>query len=109
VDELALGSANAVVMISPANWHKKYAMCRLGVNDLADASLVVAAESLGTRKVFTADRKHFETYRVRRGHRHYPIEIVPAGLMACGSTAPKRRPCPRRRRVSSMAVFEAAR
>ena len=44
--------------------------------DLADASLVVAAESLGTRKVFTIDRKDFETYRVRRGHRHYPIHIV---------------------------------
>jgi hypothetical protein len=46
--------------------------------DLADASLVVAAESFGTRKVFTVDRNDFETYRVRRGHRHYPMEIVPA-------------------------------
>ena len=45
--------------------------------DLADASLVVAAEALGTRKVFTVDRRDFETYRVRRGHRHYPMEIVP--------------------------------
>ena len=44
--------------------------------DLADASLVAAAESLGTRRVFTVDRKDFETYRVRRGHRSYPIEIV---------------------------------
>jgi predicted nucleic acid-binding protein len=44
--------------------------------DLADASLVVAAESLGTRKVFTIDRNDFETYRVRRGHRVYPVEIV---------------------------------
>jgi predicted nucleic acid-binding protein len=44
--------------------------------DLADASLVAAAEALGTRKVFTIDRKDFETYRVRRGHRHYPVEIV---------------------------------
>lgn len=44
--------------------------------DLADASLVAAAEALGTRKVFTIDRRDFETYRVRRGHRHYPIEIV---------------------------------
>ena len=44
--------------------------------DLADASLVVAAEALGTRRVFTIDRKDFETYRVRRGHRHYPIEMV---------------------------------
>ena len=45
--------------------------------DLADASLVAAAESLGTRKVFTIDRKDFATYRVRRGHRHYPMEILP--------------------------------
>ena len=44
--------------------------------DLADASLVAAAEALGTRRVFTINRKDFETYRVRRGHRHYPVEIV---------------------------------
>jgi len=44
--------------------------------DLADASLVVAAEALATRKVFTVDRKDFEAYRVRRGHRAYPLEIL---------------------------------
>ena len=44
--------------------------------DLADASLVSAAEDLGTKKIFTIDRSDFETYRVRRGHRHYPFEIV---------------------------------
>ncbi len=44
--------------------------------DLADASLVAAAESLGAHKVFTVDRRDFETYRIRRGHRSYPIEIV---------------------------------
>ncbi len=44
--------------------------------DLADASLVAAAEALGTRRVFTIDRNDFETYRVRRGHRHSPVEIV---------------------------------
>jgi hypothetical protein len=44
--------------------------------DLADASLVAAAESLGTRQVFTIDRKDFETYRVRRGHRQQSMEIV---------------------------------
>jgi predicted nucleic acid-binding protein len=43
--------------------------------DLADASLVVAAEALSTRRVFTIDRKDFETYRVRRGHRHQPMQI----------------------------------
>jgi hypothetical protein len=44
--------------------------------DLADASLVTAAEALGTRRVFTIDRKDFETYKVRRGHRNQAIEIV---------------------------------
>lgn len=44
--------------------------------DLADASLVVAAEELSTRKIFTLDRSDFETYRVKRGHRHYPFEIL---------------------------------
>jgi uncharacterized protein len=44
--------------------------------DLADASLVAAAEALGTRQVFTIDRKDFETYRVRRGHRHHAMQIV---------------------------------
>jgi uncharacterized protein len=45
--------------------------------DLADASLVVAAESLGTRKVFTIDRRDFDTYRVRRGHRQYAFDVLP--------------------------------
>jgi hypothetical protein len=45
--------------------------------DLADASLIVAAETLTTRKVFTIDRKDFAAYRVRRGHRHYAVDIIP--------------------------------
>lgn len=44
--------------------------------DLVDASLVTAAEALGTRRVFTIDRNDFETYRVRRGHRHQAVQIV---------------------------------
>jgi predicted nucleic acid-binding protein len=44
--------------------------------DLADASLVVAAEALETRKIFTIDRNDFATYRVRRGHRHYTFEVL---------------------------------
>jgi hypothetical protein len=44
--------------------------------DFADASLVVAAEQADVRKIFTIDRNHFATYRVRRGHRQYPLEIV---------------------------------
>lgn len=45
--------------------------------DLADASVIAAAEALGTRKVFTLDRGDFETYRIRRGHRHFSAQIVP--------------------------------
>ena len=44
--------------------------------DLADASIVTAAEALRTRRVFTIDRSDFETYRVRLGHRHQSIHIV---------------------------------
>lgn len=44
--------------------------------DLADASLIVAAEALKTRKIFTIDRHDFATYRIRRGHRYYGVEIV---------------------------------
>jgi hypothetical protein len=42
--------------------------------DLAD-TLLVAAEALATRRVFTIDRKDFATYRVRQGNRHYAVEI----------------------------------
>ena len=44
--------------------------------DLADASIISAAETLGTRKVFTLDRRDFDAYRVKRGHRHLAVEIV---------------------------------
>lgn len=46
--------------------------------DLADASLVTAAEALDTRTIFTIDRNDFETYRARRGHRHFALEVIPA-------------------------------
>jgi uncharacterized protein len=44
--------------------------------DFADASLIVAAEALRTRKIFTIDRRDFTTYRIRRGHRYYNVEII---------------------------------
>ena len=44
--------------------------------DLADASLLVAGETLNTRRIFTVDRRDFATYRIRRGHRHYPVEML---------------------------------
>jgi uncharacterized protein len=43
--------------------------------DLADASLVVAAETLRTRRIFTMDRDDFETYHIKIGHRYHPFEI----------------------------------
>lgn len=45
--------------------------------DLADASLVVAAESLDTRCIFTIDRKDFASYRIRRGHGYDVFDVFP--------------------------------
>ncbi len=44
--------------------------------DLADASLLVAAESFKTNKIFTLDRHDFDTYRIRKGHRHVKFEVI---------------------------------
>lgn len=44
--------------------------------DLADASLLAAAEAIPTRKLFTLDRKEFSIYRFRRGHRHLAMEVI---------------------------------
>jgi hypothetical protein len=44
--------------------------------DLADASLLVAAEALRARQIFTLDRKEFAMYRIRRGHRQVALEVV---------------------------------
>ena len=44
--------------------------------DLADASLVAASEALMTKRVFTIDRRDFEIYRLKRGHRHVRFELV---------------------------------
>ncbi len=44
--------------------------------DMADASLVVAAENESLTKVFTIDRDVFATYRIRRGHRYVPFTMI---------------------------------
>jgi predicted nucleic acid-binding protein len=44
--------------------------------DLADASLIVAAGSLCTTKVFTLDHSDFQRYRIRRGHRHIKVDLL---------------------------------
>lgn len=45
--------------------------------DLADASLIVAAEALDIRRIFTLDRNDFSTYRVNRGQYLAGLEIMP--------------------------------
>ena len=47
--------------------------------DLADATLVTAAETLGTTKVFSIDRRDFDRYRVKRGHNHVGFQVLPYG------------------------------
>ena len=44
--------------------------------DLADSSLVVAAEQLNIRKVFSIDRRDFAIYRIRKGHRQLAFEVI---------------------------------
>ena len=44
--------------------------------DLADASLVVLAETLKLSKILTIKRGDFTTYRIKRGHRYLPFEIL---------------------------------
>ena len=45
--------------------------------DLADASLVVAAEALRVATVFTVDRRDFATYRARIGRSWRGFETLP--------------------------------
>ena len=44
--------------------------------DLADASLLVAAEALPAYSLFTVDRQDFATYRVLRGHRLESLQML---------------------------------
>lgn len=44
--------------------------------DFADASLVALGERCGFDRVLTLDRRHFATYRMRRGYRHVPFTVV---------------------------------
>ncbi len=44
--------------------------------DLADASVIAAAEALQIRRVFTLDKADFAAYRTRRGHRHQPVDVI---------------------------------
>lgn len=64
LDDVTLGRAFELMV--------QYADTRM---DLADASLVVAAEQLDTRNIFTIDRADFATYRIKRGHVHHDFEM----------------------------------
>lgn len=44
--------------------------------DFADASILAAAEQVGTDKVFTLDHKHFGIYRLARGYHQVPFKII---------------------------------
>ncbi|HTY48401.1 MAG TPA: PIN domain-containing protein [Steroidobacteraceae bacterium] len=44
--------------------------------DLADATLICAAEALRIRRIFTLDAADFATYRIRWGHRHHAVEVI---------------------------------
>jgi predicted nucleic acid-binding protein len=44
--------------------------------DLADASLITAAESLESQKIFTIDRSDFLTYRIRLGSKLARFNIL---------------------------------
>jgi len=52
----------------------RYSDCPM---DLADASLVACAEQKGLTKIFTLDTDDFSTYRIKRGYRNVPFEIIP--------------------------------
>lgn len=44
--------------------------------DFADATLLAVAEQFKTDKVFTLDFSDFGMYRVKKGHRYYPLLLV---------------------------------
>jgi len=44
--------------------------------DLADASLVTAAQTLKITRIFTIDRNDFEIYRIRIGYHYKHFEVI---------------------------------
>ena len=44
--------------------------------DLADASLVAIAEARNLNTIFTIDRRDFDVYRLKRGHRLVPFTVI---------------------------------
>jgi predicted nucleic acid-binding protein len=48
--------------------------------DLADASLVVLAETSHQYRIFTLDRGDFAAYRIKKGHRTLAFEVLDPSL-----------------------------
>lgn len=71
--------------------------------DFADASLVAAAETLGTRKIFTLDRRDFAVYRIRKGRRRLAATIVWASL------PPRHHGNPEQRALGNLLIGKARR
>ena len=75
--ELLLGVEVPILSLTPpfhavaARLMRNYAATPM---DCADASLVALAAALGTRRVFTTDRRGFTVYRTARGKR---FELIP--------------------------------
>lgn len=44
--------------------------------DFADASLLALAEKFRTTKVFTLDFEDFQIYKIKKGYRHYPLQLI---------------------------------
>ena len=73
------GGGLEVRYLDSAGLHRAFAlMVRYADHpmDLADASLVVLAETLRLRKVFTLDRNDFATYRIQHGHQQLAFDLI---------------------------------
>jgi predicted nucleic acid-binding protein len=44
--------------------------------DFADATLIVVGENLKTDKVFTLDFNDFGVYKIQKGHKYYPLNLI---------------------------------
>ena len=77
-DFVAAGACSVFFLDDPALERAFHLMAQYRDHpmDLADASIIVAAEALETRRVFTLDRNDFETYRIKKGYRDQQVEII---------------------------------
>ncbi len=77
--QFILAGGAAVRPLEEADLRRAFELMEVHSNlpmDLADASLVVAAEQLPTRRIFSLNRRDFSTYRIRHGHRQVAFEFL---------------------------------